>query len=65
MIAEVQYLTDEKGVKKAVVLPIEDYEKLLEELADMSDLAAIAEAKKEPAIAHDDFIAELKRDGIL
>lgn len=65
MTAQLQYLTDEKGEKKAVVLPIEDYESLLEELADSADAAAIAEAKKERAIPHDEFIAELKRDGIL
>ena len=29
------------------------------------DLAAIAERRDEPAIAHEQFKAELKRDGIL
>jgi len=57
-----QYLTDEDGTKTAVVLPITDYEKLLE---DLDDLAAIAERRDEPAIPHEQFKAELKRDGIL
>ncbi len=57
-----QYLTDEDGKKTAVVLPITEYEKLLE---DLDDLAAIAERREEPAIPHDQFKTELKRDGIL
>ena len=39
------YLTDEKGRKTAVVLPIREYEELLE---DLEDLARIAERKDEP-----------------
>jgi hypothetical protein len=57
-----QYLTDEAGKKTAVVLAIADYEKLLE---DLDDLAAIAERREEPTILHEQFKAELKRDGIL
>ena len=45
-----------------IVLSITDYEKLLE---DLNDLAAIAERRDEPAIPHEQFKAELKRDGIL
>lgn len=40
-----RYLTDEKGRKTAVVLPIREYEELLE---DLEDLAIIAERKDEP-----------------
>ena len=57
-----QYLTDEHGEKTAVVLPISDYEKLLE---DLEDLAVVAERRSEPTIPHEQFIGELKRDGIL
>ena len=56
------YLTDERGDRTAVVLPISDYEKLLE---DLDDLAVVAERRDEPGIPHDEFLAELKRDGIL
>lgn len=45
-----------------VVLPIGDYEKLLE---DLDDLAVVAERRDEPAIPHEQFISELKRDGVL
>ena len=40
-----RYLTDENGRKTAVVLPIKEYEELLE---DLEDLAIIAERKDEP-----------------
>ena len=40
-----RYLTDEKGRKTAVILPIKEYEELLE---DLEDLAIIAERKDEP-----------------
>jgi hypothetical protein len=62
MSEAVQYLTDEAGKKTAVVLPILDYEKLLE---DLDDLSAVAERRAEPSIPHDQFKADLKRDGIL
>ena len=55
------YITDENGQRTAVVVPIVQYEKLLE---DLDDLAAIAERREEPLVPHDEFIAELKRDGV-
>jgi hypothetical protein len=57
-----QYLVDERGEKTAVVLPISDYEKLVE---DLEDLAVVAERRGEPTIQHEQFVADLKRDGIL
>ena len=57
-----QYVTDGTGKKMAVVLSIEQYEKLLE---DLEDLAAIAERRDEPTISHEELIQELKRDGLL
>ena len=58
----VQYLTDERGERTAVVLPISDYEKLME---DLEDLAVVAERRDETTIPHEQFVSELKRDGIL
>jgi PHD/YefM family antitoxin component YafN of YafNO toxin-antitoxin module len=55
-------VTDEKGERQAVMLSLEDYERMIEDLAD---LAVVAERRDEPAIGHEDFIAELKRDGLL
>ena len=57
-----QYLTDEHGERTDVVLPISEYEQLLE---DLDDLAVIAERRGEPVTSHEEFEAELKRDGIL
>ena len=62
MGAALQYLTDEAGHKTAVILPMADYEQLLE---DINDLAAIADRREEPTIPHDQFLKELKKDGIL
>ncbi|MDA1277336.1 MAG: hypothetical protein O2960_25300 [Verrucomicrobia bacterium] len=62
MPATVQYVTDEKGQRQAVVLSLEDHERMIEDLAD---LAVAAERRDEPAIDHEDFIEELKRDGLL
>ena len=62
MTTSVQYITNQKGKKTGVVLPIASYEKLLE---DLDDLAVIADRRAEPTISHDKFTAELKRDGLL
>jgi hypothetical protein len=59
---KLQFLIDDQGQRTAVVLPISDYEKLLE---DLEDLAVIAERRDEPTIPHEEFIADLKRDGII
>jgi PHD/YefM family antitoxin component YafN of YafNO toxin-antitoxin module len=61
MSAIVQFLTNEKGRKTAVVLPIEDYEKLQE---DLEDLAVIAERRDEETIPHLEFKKGLKRNGL-
>ena len=55
MSQTLQYLTDKHGDRTAVVLPIGDYEKLLE---DLDDLAVVAERRDEPGISHDAIIAE-------
>ena len=61
MSAAVQFLTNEKGKKTAVVLPIEDYEKLQE---DLDDLAVIAERRDEETIPHVEFKKGFKRNGL-
>ena len=52
----VKYITDDHGERTAVVLPISDYEKLLE---DLEDLAVVAERRGEPTIAHEQFVFDL------
>ena len=56
------YITNEAGEKTAVVLPIEQFESLLE---DLEDLATVAERKNEPTTSHADLLEELKEDGII
>ncbi len=62
MSTTVQFLTNEKGRKTAVVLPIDDYEKLLN---DLEDLAVIAERRKDATSSHADFKKGLKRNAVL
>ena len=57
-----QYITNKRGKKTAVILPINTFEELL---ADMVDLAVIAERKDEPTISHEQLIEELKQDGLI
>jgi hypothetical protein len=42
-----EYVTDSEGHKKAVIIPIEEYQELLEDLAD---LAVVAERREEPSV---------------
>ena len=57
-----QYIVNSKGKKTAVILPIVEYEELLE---DLHDLAVIAERKNEPEISFNDIKKRLKKDGLL
>lgn len=59
---EVQYVTNQTGEKTAVILPIAEFQELIE---DIEDLAAVAERREEPTVSHEDLIAELKRDGLI
>jgi hypothetical protein len=42
---EARYIVDENGKRVSVILPIEEYERLLEELEEMDDIRAYDEAK--------------------
>ena len=44
---KVRYIVDEKGERTAVVLPINEYKELLE---DLHDLVVIAERREEPTV---------------
>jgi len=56
MSAQPQYITDSIGNKTAVILPIADYEELLE---DLEDLAAIVERKDDPSEPFEQVVQEL------
>ncbi len=57
-----QYLISEAGERVSVVLPVEEYEAILE---DIADLAAVAERRDEETIDHAAVVARLKGDGLL
>ena len=45
MVTQKQFIVNEDGEKTAIILPIEEYQELLE---DIEDLAIIAERRSEP-----------------
>lgn len=51
-----QFITDTKGVKLSVVLPIKDFEAIMEELDELEDIKLYDEAVKctEPSIPIDE-----------
>jgi PHD/YefM family antitoxin component YafN of YafNO toxin-antitoxin module len=60
--AEVKYIVDEKGDRTAVIVPINEYEELME---DLHDLAVIAERRDEPTISFEELKKKLRADGLL
>jgi hypothetical protein len=59
---QAQYVTNEAGEKTAVILPIEEFLGLLE---DLEDLAVLAERRDEPTISFDEVKNRLKINGTL
>ena len=57
-----QYVTDAEGHQTAVIIPIGEYQELLE---DLDDLAAVAERVGEATVSHAQVVKELKADGYL
>lgn len=62
MSAITQYLIDASGSKVAAVIPIDEYEELME---DLHDLAIVAERREEPPISYEEVKRRLKEDGHL
>jgi len=57
-----QFILDKSGKKSFVILPVEEYDELME---DLYDLAIIAERKDEPTISFEEFEKRLKGSGLL
>ena len=57
-----QYVVDTKGNKLSVILSLERYERLMQ---DLHDLAVVAERRNEQPISFDEMKRRLKKDGIL
>jgi PHD/YefM family antitoxin component YafN of YafNO toxin-antitoxin module len=64
---ERQFVVNERGEKVAVVIGIEEYEKILEELEDFEDLQAVreyeeAKASGETPIPLEQALSEIRRN---
>jgi PHD/YefM family antitoxin component YafN of YafNO toxin-antitoxin module len=64
MTKPTQFMVNERGEKIAVVIAIEEYEKILEELEDAEDIRAYRESKAsgEVGIPLEQALAEIRRD---
>ncbi len=56
------FITGPNGERQSVILSIEVFEELLE---DLGDLAKIAERRDEPTVSHEELLKELRDDGLL
>lgn len=59
-----QYIKDSKGKKSMVILPIKEFEDLLEELEELEDIRLYDEAKKEDTgerILFSDYLKKRKK----
>jgi PHD/YefM family antitoxin component YafN of YafNO toxin-antitoxin module len=61
-ITSQQYITDRDGQKTGVILSIDEYERLLD---DLHDLAMVAERRSETPVNLDKMKEWLKEDGVL
>jgi PHD/YefM family antitoxin component YafN of YafNO toxin-antitoxin module len=59
---DTKFIIDESGAKKAVIIPMEEYEELLE---DIHDLTVIAERKDEATISVEELKKKLKANGLI
>ena len=60
MSPKVQYVTNQTGERTAVILPIDEYEELLE---DLHLIRVAYESKDEPRRAFDEVVAEMRSAG--
>lgn len=56
-----QYVIDEKGQRRSVLLSIEEYQELLESAQDVIDAALIDQVKDEPRVAWSEVKAKRGR----
>ena len=54
---ELYYITNQEGKKIAVIVPIDEFVELLE---DVEDLAAVAERRDELTVSHDELLRKKK-----
>ena len=59
MKVRTQLLTDAKGAKLAAVIPLDEYQELLE---DLQELAILAERREQPRLSLEQVKKRLRRD---
>jgi len=62
LVSTVKYVVDSSGRRIAVIIPIEEYNEILE---DLHDLAIIAERRNEPTVSFEEVRKRLKKRGII
>ena len=60
--AREQYVVDGQGKRTAVIVPAQQYQKLME---DLHDLAVVAERREEKSISLETMKRRLHKDGLL
>jgi PHD/YefM family antitoxin component YafN of YafNO toxin-antitoxin module len=53
---EARYIVDENGKRVSVILPLEEYERMVEELEELEDIKLYDEAKAELQRGEDELI---------
>jgi hypothetical protein len=63
MATKTQFITDSDGNKTAVVLPIKEYKKMLEEVEELEDIKLYDKVKtlNEPSIPFDEYVKKRKK----
>jgi len=58
-----EYLMDEKGNKRAIVVPISEWHRILEALEELDDIKTYDEAKSQPSepVPFEQAVEEIKR----
>ena len=59
---KIRFITDEDGNKQSVVIPVETYEEMLQ---DIQDLVVVAERAEEETLSFDEVKKNLKADGLI
>lgn len=60
---QTQYVTNNHGQKIAVILPIKDYQKIMEDLEELEDVRLYdkVKAKNEPSIPLEQYLKQRKK----
>ena len=62
MNVQEQFIVDTQGKKTSIILPLNRYQRLME---DLHDLAVVAERRAETPVGLQEMKRRLKKDGIL